>query len=203
MIDINLIPENLRKGGKAKADGVTINIPREIIFGVGGGLIVLLLAIHLILGAVWLMAMGRLSFYNAQWQKIQPDKAALDAIHKESGDLKNKIKTIADVTTNETVLWAPKFNAISDALPGGTWIKKMTLDKTGLTIEGGVVSKTRNEINNVGAFVAALKKSDDFMKGFVSLEINSIQGSRSNSVQVTDFSIVAKLPNTEAGKKRK
>ena len=74
--------------------------------------------------------MGRLSGYNAQWQKVLPDKTVLDSINKESRDLKKKINMISDMTTKKSVLWAPKFNAISDALPRGLWIRKMTLDKT-------------------------------------------------------------------------
>ena len=97
------------------------------------------------------------------------------------------------MTTKKTVLWAPKFNAISDHLPRGLWIRRMTLDKVGLTIEGSVVSTTQNEINNVGMFLSALKKNGNFMKGFSSLEENSIQGGKNNAVEVTDFSVMAKL----------
>jgi hypothetical protein len=45
----------------------------------------------------------------------------------------------------------------------------------------------------VGKFLAALKKNKDFMKGFSSLEENSIQGAKNNAVEVTDFSVMAKL----------
>jgi Fimbrial assembly protein (PilN) len=192
MVNINLIPENLRKSGKDGNGALSFNIPQEILFGVGAGLIIIFLCVHLILGAVWLMGMGRLSYYNAQWQKLLPEKTVLDGVYNESADLKGKIKTLSDMTVNKTFLWAPKFNAISDALPRGLWIRKMTLDKEGLTMEGSVVSKTRNEINNIGLFVSSLKKNDDFMKGFSSLEIDSIQGSKESSVEVADFSIMAK-----------
>ena len=100
---------------------------------------------------------------------------------------------ISDITVSKSVLWAPKFNAISDSLPRGLWIKKMTLDKLGLTVEGSVVSKNRSEINNVDMFLSALRQNEGFMKDFSSLEVNSIQGGRSNSVEVTDFSVMAKL----------
>ena len=193
MIDINLIPAALRKNGKGDESPLKINIPQEILLGVGVGLIFLILTVHVILGAIWLVEMGRLSGYRANWQKVLPDKTMLDSINKESGDLKNKIKVISDMTTKESVLWAPKFNAISDSLPRGVWIKKMTLDKTGLTMEGSVVSKSQNEINNVGMFLAALKQKDNFMKDFSSLEVNSIQGGKNNAVEVTDFSVVAKV----------
>jgi hypothetical protein len=193
MIDINLIPPALRKNGKGNANSVTINIPQEIILGVGSGLILLLVVLHLFLGAVWLSGMGRLSSEKANWQKVLPDKITLDSINKESGDLKKKINMISDMTTKKSVLWAPKFNAISDSLPKGLWLRKMILDKAGLTMEGSVVSRNQNEINNVGLFLSSLKQKDDFMKDFSSLEVNSIQRGRNNAVEVTDFTVMAKL----------
>jgi len=188
MIDINLIPLSLRKNGDDNA-AMTINIPKEILIGVGASLIVLMVTVHLILGVLWLMTSGHLARVNMEWQKVLPEKTALDAIHKESGDLKKKIDTISNMTTKKS----PKFNAISDSLARGLWIRRMTLDKDGLTIEGSVVSKTQSEINNVGLFLSALKQEADFMKDFASLEVNSIQGGKSDSVAVTDFSVMAKL----------
>ena len=193
MIDINLIPAALRKNAKGDANSLQINIPQEIIIGVGVGLIFLIVAIHVILGGIWLVNSGRLSGYTANWQKVMPDKTVLDSLHKDSIDIGNKIRVIEGMTTKGSVLWAPKFNAISDSLPGGVWIKRMTLDKVGLTMEGSVVSKSQNEINNVGTFLSALKQKNDFMKDFSSLEVNSIQGGRNNAVEVTDFSVVAKI----------
>ena len=100
---------------------------------------------------------------------------------------------IADMTTKKSIAWAPKFNTNSDVLPRGLWIRKMTFDKMGMVVEGSVVSKTENEINNVGLFLSALKQNDDFMKDFSSLEVNSIQRGRNNAVEVTDFIVMAKL----------
>jgi hypothetical protein len=192
MIDINLIPAALRKDAK-DPNAVTINIPQEILLGVGSGLILLILIVHLILGAMWLMGVGHLTYYNVQWQRVLPAKTQFDSMSKESNDLKKKIKTISDMTVKLSVRWAPKFNAISDDLPKGLWIRKMTLDKAGLTIEGSAVSKNQNEINNVGMFLSALKQNDNFMKDFSTLEVNSIQRAKSSSVDVTDFTVMAKL----------
>ncbi len=183
----------MRKDGQGNADSLTINIPKEILLGVGSGLILLMVMTHLILSAIWLVEMGRLSGDGAVWQKVMPDKTEYDSINKESGDLKKKIRMVSDMTTGKSVFWAPKFNAISDSLPKGLWIRRMTLDKTGLTIEGSVVSKNQNEINDVGKFLSALKQNDGFMKDFSSLEVNSIQGEKNNAVEVTDFSVMAKL----------
>ncbi|MBF0570773.1 MAG: PilN domain-containing protein [Candidatus Omnitrophica bacterium] len=193
MIDINLIPAALRKNGKGNVNSLTINIPHEIFLGVGSALVLLMLTAHLSLGAIWLAGISRLSGYRANWQKVLPDKTELDSMNKESVDLKKKIRMISDMTTKKSVLWAPKFNAISDDLPKGLWIRKMVLDKSALTIEGSVVSKNQNEINNVGLFLSTLKQNDSFMKDFSSLEVNSIQRGNNNAVDVTDFRVMAKL----------
>jgi len=193
MVDINLIPDALRKNGKGNANALTINIPKEILLGVAVGVILLMGTLHLLLGVVWLSGMGHLSSYKANWQKVLPDQILLGSLNEESGDLKKKINVIADMTTRKFVRWSSKFNAISDALPRGLWIRKMTLDKIGLVMEGSGVSKTQSEINNVGMFLSALKKNDDFMKDFSSLEVNSIQRSKINTIEVTDFTVMAKL----------
>lgn len=192
MIDINLIPTALRKSGQGKANTLTINIPKEIMLGVGSAVILFLLTVHLILGAVWLSGTLRLAGYKANWDKLIPDKKVLDVIYDESKDLKKRISVVSDMTVKKSVLWAPKFNAISDALPKGLWLRRMTLDNTGLVMDGSVVSKSQSEISNVGNFILALKLNDAFIKDFSSLEVNSIQRGKNNTVEVTDFTVMAK-----------
>lgn len=196
MIDINLIPVLLRKNGKASANAVTINIPKEVLLGTGVGVVVFLVSIHLLLGVIWMMAYKQLNAKNAQWDAVVPDKAAFDKVNQQVRDLKVKVNMISDMTTKGSVLWAHKFNLISDSLPRGLWIRKMTLDKNGLTMEGSAVSKNQNEINNIGLFLSSLKQNADFMKDFSTLEVNSIQRSKSNTVDVTDFTVMAKLNET-------
>ena len=193
MVDINLIPAALRKNSKGPSGGLKLNIPHDILLGVGSALVLLIVSVHLVLSFSWLLVFGQFSLHNAQWQQLAPDKKILDAINDESKDLKKKIGLISDMTTKKGILWAPKFNAISDALPRGLWIRKMTLDKTGLLIEGSVVSKTSNEINNVGSFLSVLKQDDGFIRDFSSLEVNSIQRGHNSSVEITDFTAMAKV----------
>lgn len=192
MVDINLIPPALRKDGK-NTSGVAVNLSRDILLGVWSAVAFLLVAVHLALAVVWLIGNAQLASRNAQWQKLLPDKNVIDGIHKESGELAKKIKTVSDITTSKAILWAPKFNAISDALPRGVWIRRMSFDKNGLVLDGSVVSKNQNEINNVGLLVSGLKQDDGFMKDFLSLEVNSIQRGRADAVEVTDFTVMAKL----------
>jgi len=193
MININLIPPALRKKSGAGLSILSINIPQEILFGVGGGVVFLILTVHLVLGAAWLMAAGHLSLDKLQWQKVASDKNELDDISSKSRELRKKINAIADMAVKKTLVWSPKLNAISEALPRGLWLRKMVLDKSSLTMEGSAVSKNHDEITNVGNFVSVLKKDEAFMKDFSSLEVNSIQRGKRNSMEVADFTVMAKL----------
>ncbi len=194
MIDINLIPQALRKNSQSNLNAININFPKEILVGVGVGVILLLVSVHLLLGIVWVVDAWRLSSYKARWEQVLPDKSVLDGIYKESSELRNKTSMLAEMTTKISAPWAPKLNAISDAVTRGLWIKKMALvDKVGLTIEGSVVSKNKSEVNNVDKFLSALRENELFMKGFSSLEVNSIQRGKNNAVEVTDFTVMAKL----------
>lgn len=201
MIDINLIPAVSGKNSK-DSSSLAINIPKEILLGVGIGVVLLMMVVHLLLGFVWLTGFGQLSVHQAKWQTLLPDKKILDAINNESKDIKRKTNILSDMTTKKSVIWALKFNAISDALPRGLWIRRMTLDKGGLSMEGSVVSKTKNEINNVGLFISVLKKNSDFMSNFSSLEVNSIQRGKTNAIEVTDFTVMVKLIDTKPNETR-
>ena len=160
--------------------------------------ILLLLTTHVFLGVEWFLGRNHLSVYDAKWQKVLPDRRLLDSINTDTADLKKKINILTDMTIKKSVLWSPKFNAISDDIPKGLWIRRMLLDKTGLTLEGSVVSKNESEINKVGLFLSALKLNDRFMKDFSSLEVNSIQRSKDNAVEVADFTVMAKLNETRS-----
>jgi hypothetical protein len=191
MIDINLIPAASRK--KTQEDfSSMVNLSTDVLLGVGSGVVLLLAAVHLVLGVIWALDSTRLSAAKARWEKLEPDKKMLDSLGAESRSLKSKIKLLSGMASQKSLPWAPKFNAVSDALPKGVWLRKMTLDKAGLSMEGSVAIKSRNEINNVGLFLSSLKQNDGFMKDFSSLEVNSIQSAKADAIDVTDFTVMAK-----------
>lgn len=193
MIDINLLPTDLRRKRKGACAGLAINIPREILFGVGGGFLLLILGIHLILGLIWLGMMGHLTLARSQWRGLSPDQKVIEDINNASRQLNQKINETADRTTKKRVAWSEKLNSISDSLPQGVWLTKIVLEKGTLTIEGSVVSRDHDEMTRVGNFIGSLKKNDLFMKDFVSLELNAIESAKKYSRDVADFVVAAKL----------
>ena len=194
MIDINLIPDSLRKKNKKEilSQGF-LNMPQEIVVGVGGGVIVLLLLVDFCFGMTWLAKFIQHKYYQSQWQAILPDKNHVDKISGELHDTQAKIKSLKDVIKGQGALWSQELNIISDSLPKAAWLKKISLDDKKLTIEGTTVSKVHNEMESVSTFVANLKQDENFMGHYKNLDINSIQRRKTNALDVADFNIVAQF----------
>ena len=190
MIVINLVPENLRK---MSVRGMGLDIPREVLLGVGEAFIALLAAAHVLLLTAQSAQGVRLGLVKARWEKLLPDRNRIDAIGTELRDLRKKVTTITGITSAATSPWSRKMNVLSDALPKGVWLKKINLDSGILTLEGSAFSKTHSEIVTVGNFVANLKKEGAFADDFSSIEVQSIQRGKRGPTEVVDFVITAKL----------
>jgi hypothetical protein len=194
MIDINLVPLPLRKrSSHGFLKGLSLNLPQDFLLGVGGGFVLLLLATHLLLGAVMLVNVIRVASVKAQWQGLLPDKNNLDIIATEVKDLRKKMTTISDITAKRSIGWSRNLNVVSDHLSSGIWLKRIALDNKALVMEGFAVSKIKNEVNLVGGFVSNLKKDQQFMRAFTGVEVNAIQRVKRGTTEIAEFTVTAKL----------
>lgn len=192
MIDINLIPVSQRKKGKGLL-GAQLNLPREIILGVGAAAICLILAIHVLLIGIWFVkGMGLASLEN-QWKGVEPDKKAIDAISDEVKSINKKIRATKDFVKTRSSSWAHKLNVLSDVLPKGVWINKLIIDEKALIIQGVAVSKNGNEMTVTGQLNIALKKEPIFAQDFSNIEVNAINKTKYNNTDVSQFTLTAKL----------
>jgi hypothetical protein len=194
MIDINLVPEQLRKRRKSELlSGGVFNIPKEVMVGVGGGIIALLLAVDVLFFMAKVVKFIQHQHVKSKWEAILPDKTNTDAIKKELQDLQKEVKSMKDIMEGHNAVWSQKLNVISDGLAKGIWIRKLTLNDKQLFIEGTTVSKEQNEMTNVGLFVSNLKDDEEFMKNFESIEVDHIQRRKNETLEVADFTILARL----------
>lgn len=194
MIEINLIPINLRKKENRGSEAFAfINLPREFIFGCGSIFVLVIILIHFILFGLWCAKSTQYAFTQAQWQKMAPDKNAIDAINQEFKDLKAKMTLITDSALKKNIVWSQKLNILSDALPKGVWFKKIAWNESTLIIEGQAYSKFHDEIAIIGNFVSNLKKDINFMKDFSSIELNSISRIKKGVTEVAVFTITVKV----------
>lgn len=191
MIKINLAPSNIKNNDQ---QGLlkSLDLPREILIGLGGLVLTVLIAFHLLFLAGYVIELAKQIVYRVTWQGMLPDKKNIDSISQEMRELRSKIATINEVTAKKSVTWSQKFNLLSDQIPKGVWLTRILWDGKTLVLEGSAYSRFRDEINLVGNFVAALKKEESFMKDFVSVELSSVIRAKRASVEIVDYKVTAK-----------
>jgi len=193
MIEINLVPTHLRKTKKTSSSLTVTNVPKEAIIGLVGGLFTLLFLTHLVLFVVMVIKFTQYSHLEKEIEKIDSVWQEAKTVLLEMRSLQNKIEAVRKVTTAEQVSWSGKLNDVSDSIPKGVWLNKLSLDENVLLIDGSSVSKEHNEMISVGTFTANLKDLKSFMSGLNDIEVGSIQRRQIRSVEVADFLITVRL----------
>jgi Tfp pilus assembly protein PilN len=190
MIEINLAPVPLRKKRKSFLGGS--KIPTEVIIGSGGGLLILLVIAHIVLLFINLGRLAEHRTLKKEWEVILPAKNNADQVLGELRDYQAKIKTVKDMTKSENISWAEKMNILSDSLPKGVWLKKITLSDGVLFIEGSAISKEQKEMINVHTLANNLKTNKRFLDQLNDLELGSIQRQHIQTLEIADFLISTK-----------
>ena len=193
MIKINLVTDSLKKQehpGLGLMD--QIELPKEVLLGVGSIFIAGLLLVHAVLAGAWITAESRHISYQISWQKMLPDKSKIDSISQEFKDLQFKISTIDDFAVKKSMMSSRNLNVLSDLMPKGLWLKKIIWDDKAFVIEGSGFSKFNDEITIINDFVSKLNKDEGFIKDFSSIELNSVMRNKKGVLEVVDFKITAK-----------
>jgi Tfp pilus assembly protein PilN len=195
MIEINLVPENLRKKRKGRKIGESdiSTLPKETFIGVCGGFLGLLLIIHVMLQAVIFLKLASQTQYKKQWEEILPEKASVDKVLDELKKMRSKVKSIEEAIGSQRILWSKKLNEISDDMARGVWINKIELVEDTLLIQGSAVSKDNTEILNAHKFASNLKNDEEFKKYFSDIEIGIHSTTKLGIASVADFTVNATL----------
>ncbi len=193
MIDINVVPKQLRRKRKKTLFPGGFQIPKEIIFGMGGGLVVLLIFVHIFLQVTIFVKLLQHQALKNEWNKILPSKENVDNVVGELRALQTQVDSIQKITNRKEVLWSQKLNIISDVLPRGVWLKKIALTEEMLFIEGSAIIQKNNQTINIHAFATSLKKDKNFMTQLGDLEVGSIQSRKIQQLDVDDFVFKAKI----------
>jgi len=162
---------------------------RRAAMGVFGSVIF----VHVILQGVILAKSARFMSLKGQWEKILPDKENADRIIAQMRELETKVKSIAKVIRSSPVIWAEKLNAISDNLPAGVWLNKITFTGNSFIIEGSAIATQKDEMINVHEFASHLKQDEKYLNHFPGLEVGSIQRRTIKDLELADFTITSKL----------
>ena len=193
MIDINLVPDHLRKKSKGKLLQGTQNVPPEIIIGIGGGLIVLLIIFHVFLLATNIYKIVQYKSLQQQWTKILPDKEKADKIINDMRSYQARFSSVDNMTKGKRIFWSEKLNIISDNLSKGIWLNKIDFDEDILLISGRALSRRNEQMLNVHTFAGILKANKDFLTHFEDLELGSMQLEKIGETEIASFLITCHL----------
>lgn len=193
MIEINLTPLSLRKKKKSPFLLKGLNIPLEVVIGLGGGLVALLIVIHTILLGIDVQQIAHHKGLKKKWDSLLPSKEKVDGVVNELRVLQGKQKAAEGVLFDEKIRWSETLNALSESLPPGVWVKRISLEEGLFSIEGSAVATEVEGMINVHKFTSRLKKEKRFLDHFVDLELGSIQRHKIKHMDIADFVITMKL----------
>lgn len=196
MIEINLVPENLRKKRRAQAAAVagpTVGLPKEVILGMLGAFTALLIVLLLVFQGFIAMQIHKRNNLKKEHESIAGEKKNVDTVMKEMKDLKERAKTLESVAGAKPVRWSEKLNNLSDSLPRSIWLTKVALEGKYLIVEGSAVSKTKSEISDVHVLIGKLRSSKTFMTNLNNLELDVIKARNVDGLPIADFTIRAAI----------
>ena len=193
MIEINLIPYSLRKKKKSNISLSGINIPLEIIIGLGGGLMVLLVLAHVSLMVINIRNVAKHREFQKKMEAVSPQKQQVEKVVNELRTLQSTQKAVQEILPERNIYWAQKLNILSDNIPRGVWLKRINLDENVLLIEGSAISTDNEAMINVHQFTASLKSQREFLEHFTDIELGSIQRRKIKQMDIADFMITVRL----------
>ena len=184
MIEINLLPEELKAKSKAKKFGVGIEIKYFLYlipFVVG-----LLICVHIYLAILNITKNNQLRTLNNKWQELQPQRKILEDFNKEYAILSEDAAAIQQLT-KQRINWAEKLNKLSVNLPSGIWFNEISISSRDFTLQGSVVSLQKEELSLINKLIDSLKNDTTFFKDLNNLELSSVQKKIIGGYYIADF----------------
>lgn len=184
MIEINLLPEELKAKPKAKKFGVGIEIKYFLYlipFIIG-----LLICVHIYLAILNITKNSQLRSLNNKWQELQPQRKILEDFNKEYAILSEDAAAIQQLT-KQRINWAEKLNKLSVNLPSGIWFNEISISSGNFILQGSVVSLQKEELSLINKLIDSLKNDTAFFKDFGNLELSSVQKKIIGGYDIADF----------------
>ncbi len=189
MIEINLLPPERRKK--------TLELPKFPLLPVGMGILGILVTVNFTLGLIVGRRNAQIKRLTEEWELNLPSKQQADAISSTINELRTK-KEVMDSLIGRRFLWSKKLNLLSDLIPRGIWLTRLSLDEKGdlrfLTLEGVAMPlKGREMVTLVTKFMDALKEDKEFFEGFEAIELGPIKRKKVEKIEVMKFTLVCQL----------
>jgi len=186
MLNINLLPETVRKAGPSRIE----QFHRTPLMGIAAAV---LIALPL---SVWIPIQVRryqLRQLNAKIQELQPKKAGVDQLQQSLQKLRAQQAAFQGLGKGQN-LWSRRLNTLSDLAPDGLWFTELTLDPVkGLILHGSAIGQSDPELVSITKLVQGLKADADFASAVKEVQIESIKRVQEGQVEVAHFGLTCTL----------
>lgn len=199
MIEINLLPEEMRKV-KLIREMRFLN-KKSLIIGLG-----CLVLFHIFLCTLAASSERRMVRLEQNWQDMGSQRKIIMALKQELSEINKKIPLIEGLISNR-ILWSEKLNLISNLLVGGVWLTNLSLVEKQvstaetsqlLIIKGSAASRTQEEPALIGKFMQNLKEETVFARDFEEIELGPIKKRRIGKTEVMDFILICRFKADKA-----
>jgi len=214
MIELNLIPKNLRIANKKNEAKLGIKLSKVAPIPLIVGLISVIILSQVILGMISVMQQKKLAAIKCKLNDIMPQQEIAATLKKEVDKLSGKVAVI-DSLTSGSLVWAQKLYDLNNSIVDGVWLSALSLsveksktpqvfagfnkgispqvpaDKEMFVINGSAVSSDSDEATAiVGRFIDSLKTNADFFKDFDDIKLSSVQRETLGNTEIMNFTII-------------
>ena len=152
MIEINLLPPELRSKAK-RAETVKPTGKQPVyLFYIIPALLALLVCVHVYVAVTDAVKGRQLASLDNKWRSLEQRRKEVTEFKKEFDAATNNINTIQQLTS-QRINYAEKLNKLSLYLPKGVWFVDLVLDQKNMVLKGSVVSLQKEEFNLINGFI--------------------------------------------------
>ena len=199
MIEINLLPEELKGRLKAKTKKYALSsstgpvkFEAKYIIYLIPLILGMLICTHVYLGLTFFAKKGNLSQMANKWQGLEPQRKELEVFNAEYSAISEDAKAIQHISRSR-VNWAQKINQLSLGLPSGVWYTEISVTPKDFILQGAVVALQKEELTLVNKLISNLKNDPIFFKDFSNLELTSVQKKTIGGYDIFDFILQGEL----------
>ena len=200
MIEINLLPEEMRKKERIKLD-----LPAIPVFKILSVFLAVFVGIQVFLSIFAI-------YQRLEYTKVKNDVARLTKENDQIIKLKSETTAInnllkeAKSLTDRKFFWSMLLNALSDSMTKGVWLRSLSIGFVNaeqgkpadarspkarvLNLEGSVVGPGQ-ETAFIGKFIKQLKENPRFSELFDDVKLSNMNQKKIKEFDVYDFVLVA------------
>ncbi len=180
MIEINLLPEELRRSSKK------FELDTKYLIYLVPLMLCILVPINVILGIIGFSKGYQYATLNRTWKSLETQRRSVEAFRKEHDISSVDAKAVQQLMAQRLNV-AEKLNKLSFFAPAGVWFEEVSFASKAFTLRGTAVSLKKEEMLLINKFLDSLKTDAGFVKFLSGVELSSVQRSVIGGYDVVDF----------------